>query len=31
VKDEEMGKRVVSAFKDLVVQCGSKPDKKEIY
>jgi hypothetical protein len=37
VTDVEMGKRMMNAFKDLVVQCGGKPpkpaepEKKEIY
>lgn len=31
VKDDEMAKRLTNAFKDLIVQCGGRPDKKEIY
>jgi hypothetical protein len=37
VKDEEIAKRIVNAFKDLIAQCGGAPDKaakppnKDIY
>jgi hypothetical protein len=31
VKDDEMAKRLINAFKDLIAQCGGKPSKKEIY
>jgi len=31
VKDDAVAKRLTNAFKDLITQCGGKPDKKEIY
>ena len=31
VQDDAMAKRLVAALTDLIVQCGGKPPKKEIY